>query len=68
MTKTTLKSAAEIALMDEANRIIRGILTDLRSFILPGVSTIEVDCFAERKIAYRIIIINLVGQNIDDEV
>jgi methionyl aminopeptidase len=50
MTRTTLKSAAEIALMDEANRIIRTILTDLRGFIRPGVSTIEVDRFAERRI------------------
>jgi len=50
VTKTTLKSAAEIALMDEANRIIRGILADLRSFIRPGVSTGEVDRFAEQRI------------------
>ena len=50
MTRTTLKSDAEIALMDDANRIIRGILADLRSFIRPGVSTGEVDRFAERRI------------------
>lgn len=50
MTRTTIKSADEIALMDEANRIIRGILTDLREVVRPGVSTIEVDRFAERRI------------------
>ena len=50
MTRTTLKSEAEIALMDEANRIIRGILVDLRAFIRPGVSTIDVDRFAENRI------------------
>jgi methionyl aminopeptidase len=50
VTRTTLKSDAEIALMDDANRIIRGILADLRSFIRPGVSTGEVDRFAEQRI------------------
>ena len=50
MTKTTLKSPAEIALMDEANRIIRMILVDLRAFVRPGVSTLDVDRFAEERI------------------
>jgi len=50
VTRTTLKSAAEIALMDEANRIIRRILVDLRSYIRPGVSTMDVDRFAEQRI------------------
>jgi len=50
VTRTTLKSAAEIAIMDEANRIIRRILVDLRSFIAPGVSTMDVDHFAEQRI------------------
>ena len=36
--------------MDEANRIIRGILRDLRSRIGPGVSTRELDEFAEGRI------------------
>jgi len=36
--------------MDDANRIIRGILVDLRSFVRPGVSTLEIDRFAERRI------------------
>jgi methionyl aminopeptidase len=50
VTRTTLKTPAEIALMDEANRIIRGILADLRSFVRPGVSTLAIDRFAERRI------------------
>ncbi len=50
MTRTTLKTLSEIALMDDANRIIRGILADLRSFVRPGVTTIEIDRFAERRI------------------
>jgi methionyl aminopeptidase len=40
----------EIALMDEANRIIRGILADLGAFVRPGVSTLDIDRFAERRI------------------
>jgi methionyl aminopeptidase len=45
-----LKSPAEIRIMDEANQIIRGILTDLTEKIRPGVSTLELDRFAERRI------------------
>jgi methionyl aminopeptidase len=51
VTRTTLKSSAEIALMDEANRIIRGILADLRGIVRPGISTLEVDEFAAARIA-----------------
>ena len=36
--------------MDEANRIIRTILVDLRGFVRPGVTTIEIDRFAEQRI------------------
>ena len=50
MTRTTLKSQAEIALMDEANRIIRGILAELRTFVRPGITTLDVDRFAEERI------------------
>jgi len=50
LTRTTLKSQAEIALMDEANRIIRGILADLHDFVRPGISTLDVDRFAEERI------------------
>ncbi len=50
MTRTTLKSEAEIAVMDEANRIIRAILVDLRQLVRPGASTLEIDRFAEKRI------------------
>jgi methionyl aminopeptidase len=36
--------------MDEANRIIRGILADLRSFVRPGITTLDVDRLAEERI------------------
>jgi methionyl aminopeptidase len=50
VTRQTLKSAAEIATMDDANRIIRAILADLRGRVRPGVSTLELDLFAEQRI------------------
>jgi methionyl aminopeptidase len=50
VTRTTLKSAAEIARMDEANRVIRMILSDLYRVIRPGISTLDVDRFAEERI------------------
>ncbi|MBD3867745.1 MAG: type I methionyl aminopeptidase [Acidobacteria bacterium] len=36
--------------MDEANRIIRTILRDLRGIVRPGVTTLEMDRFAEERI------------------
>jgi methionyl aminopeptidase len=45
-----LKSPAEIEIMDRANRILRGILNDLRDVIAPGVSTLDIDAYAERRI------------------
>ena len=50
MSHTVLKSPAEIRVMDEANKIVRGILRELRSRIRPGMSTLEIDVFAEKKI------------------
>lgn len=50
MSRTVLKSPAEIEIMDEANRIIREILTELRKRIRPGMTTLEVDRFAEERI------------------
>jgi methionyl aminopeptidase len=46
-----LKSAAEIGIMDRANRVLREILRDLRERVRPGVSTLELDRFVERRIA-----------------
>jgi methionyl aminopeptidase len=45
-----VKSVAEIEIMDQANRILRRILDDLRGRIKPGVSTMEIDRFAEKRI------------------
>jgi methionyl aminopeptidase len=45
-----LKSPAEIEIMDQANRILRGILDDLGGLVQPGVSTMDIDAFAERRI------------------
>jgi len=45
-----VKSPAEIEIMDQANRILRRILDDLRGLIQPGVSTMAIDRFAEERI------------------
>jgi methionyl aminopeptidase len=45
-----LKSESEIAIMDEANRIVRSILAELADLIRPGTSTIEIDRYAEESI------------------
>ena len=51
MNRTVLKSPAEIAIMDEGNRIIRSILAELRRTIAPGMSTLDLDRFVEERIA-----------------
>ncbi len=45
-----LKSPTEIEIMHQANMILRKIIEDLREIIKPGVSTLEIDQFAERRI------------------
>lgn len=45
-----LKTNSELRLMREANRIIAVILTDIRERVKPGVSTHELDQWAEEKI------------------
>jgi methionyl aminopeptidase len=50
MTRTVLKSPAEIRIMDDANRIVREILAELRERIAPGMTTLEIDRFAEQRI------------------
>lgn len=45
-----LKSPAEIAIMHEANVILRRILADLRTMVQPGMTTLEIDGFAEERI------------------
>lgn len=48
-----LKSRAEIALMREAGRVVAEILQLLREMIVPGVTTKELDVFAERECKKR---------------
>ncbi len=50
MSPTVLKSPTEIEIMDQANRIIRTILRDLGAIVRPGVTTLEMDRFAEDRI------------------
>jgi methionyl aminopeptidase len=50
VSRLVLKSAAEIAIMDRANRIIRRILGELSPRIRPGMTTMEIDVFAERQV------------------
>jgi methionyl aminopeptidase len=50
MSVTQLKSPAEIAIMDRANRVIRQILAELRETIRPGMTTLDIDRFAEDRI------------------
>ena len=45
-----LKSAAEIEIMDEANRLLRGILREVGSRIAAGVTTLDLDRFVEERI------------------
>lgn len=51
MSRLVLKSPAEIAIMHEANLILRGIFDDLVAEIRPGISTGDIDAFAERRIS-----------------
>jgi methionyl aminopeptidase len=50
VSRTTLKSPAEIDLMDRANRIVRSVLEELRERVRPGITTAEIDAFAEERI------------------
>jgi methionyl aminopeptidase len=50
VNRTILKSPAEIEIMDQANRIIREILVELRDRVRPGVTTLDIDRFAEDRI------------------
>ena len=50
MSRTTLKSPAEIEIMDRANRIVRMVLESLRERVRPGMTTLEIDAYAEELI------------------
>jgi len=45
-----LKSPAEIAIMDQANQIVQDLLDDLSTRVRPGMTTMEIDAFAEKRI------------------
>lgn len=49
----TLKSAAELALMRDAGRIVAEVLLTLRERVGPGVTTAELDAIAERETLKR---------------
>jgi methionyl aminopeptidase len=50
MSRLVLKSPAEIEIMDRANRIVREVLRELRRRVRPGMTTMEIDVWAERQI------------------
>ena len=45
-----IKTAGEIAMLDDANRIVHRVLDGLAALIAPGVTTGELDRYAEREI------------------
>jgi methionyl aminopeptidase len=45
-----LKNEKHIRLMAESGRVVGGILHDLRDFITPGISTLDIDRFVEETI------------------
>jgi methionyl aminopeptidase len=45
-----LKSAAEIEIMDEANRLLREILREVGERVRPGVTTADLDAFVESRL------------------
>lgn len=50
MSRMVLKSPAEIAIMHEANLIIRRIIDELRERVRPGMTTAEIDAYAEERV------------------
>ena len=50
MSRMVLKSPAEIAIMHEANLIIRRIIDELRERVRPGTTTAEIDAYAEERV------------------
>jgi methionyl aminopeptidase len=45
------KSASEIERMRQSGRIVRQVLDELRSMVKPGITTMDLERFAEKKIA-----------------
>lgn len=50
MSGLVLKSEDEIRIMDEANLIVRRVLRELRARIRPGMTTMEIDVWAEQQV------------------
>ncbi len=50
MSRLVLKSPAELEIMDQANSIIHRILDQLPEMIRPGMTTMEIDRYAEEQI------------------
>jgi methionyl aminopeptidase len=46
-----LKSRSQLESMDRANRIVRSILAELCGRVVPGVTTADLDAYAERRLA-----------------
>ena len=44
------KSASEIERMRRANAVVADVLAELRGIVKPGVTTAELDAFAERRL------------------
>lgn len=47
MSPLVVKSPAEIEILDQANRIVRHVLERLAPLVRPGITTLEIDRFAE---------------------
>ena len=50
MSGLVLKSAEEIQIMHEANTIVQQILGEIANRVKPGMTTMEIDLFAEAAI------------------
>jgi methionyl aminopeptidase len=50
MSRLILKSQAELEVMDRANAILQKILDDVENMLQPGMTTMEIDVFAEREL------------------
>ncbi len=50
MSRLVLKSPAELAIMDRANAIVQRTLDEIEGLLRPGVTTAEIDRFAEQQI------------------
>ena len=44
------KSANELELMRKANSLVAAVLGELRELVVPGVTTLELDAIAERRV------------------